>query len=109
MDGKFEQQDTKLNLRLADSLLLGKVDPLNRSIESLQVRTNGLLALQQELARLQKGNAAAAERESLNHQISSESAAINATRTKLRLRHAALLQEATARGLILDDLDELNF
>ena len=48
MDGKLDQQDTKLNLRLFDSLLLAKVDPLNRSLESLQVRTNGLLALQRE-------------------------------------------------------------
>ena len=35
IDGNLEQQDTKLNLRLSDSLLLAKVDPLNRSLESL--------------------------------------------------------------------------
>ena len=109
MDSKIAHQDTQLEQRLSDSLLLSKVDSINRSIESLHMRSNALLATQRELAALSKAKAAATEREALAQQIATENIGITNAKTRLRNRHAALLAEAATRGLVLDDLDELNF
>ena len=76
MDSRIAQQDNKLEQRLSDSLLLSKKNSINRSIETLHMRFNALLATQRELAALQKSKSPTTDREALAQQIAAETTGI---------------------------------
>ena len=107
----MEQKLTQQQQRQTASDLQSRVDPLNRTYESLRARNLSILSMRRDLRQLgqpltpqQKE-----DHDELALQIKTEQDEITKTASKLRQRHAALLQEATLHNVRLEDLVDLDF
>ena len=108
IDQKLDQQESKLAERITVATLRARVDPINRGLDAIRTRQSGLLALRRERKKLDS-RAPSADKEELDNLIHAEFEGINAAAKKIRQRYEALVDEATARGIELEDLDPINF
>ena len=107
----MEQKLTQQQVCQTASDLQSRVDPINRTYESLRARQLSLNTMRRDLRRLGQPlmPQQQEEHDELALQIKTEQDEITKTSSKLRQRHAALLQEATLHNVRLEDLVDLDF
>ena len=113
-DTALASMERKLTLqeqRQSASELQSRVDPINRTYDSICSRQTSLRNMRRELRSLgqpltpqQKE-----EHDDLTQQIKTEQDEIAKASSKLRQRHTALLQEANLQNVRLEDLVDLDF
>ena len=107
----MEQKLTQQQLRQTASDLQSRVDPINRTYESLRARTISLNTMRRDLRQLGQPLTPQQQEDhdELVLQIKTEHDEITKRASKLRQRHSALLQEATLHNVRLEDLEDLDF
>jgi len=107
----MEQKLTQQQLRQTASDLQSRVDPINRTYESLRARTISLNTMRRDLRQLGQPLTPQQQEDhdELSLQIQTEQDEIAKATSKLRQRHAALLQEANLHNVRLEDLEDLDF